>query len=173
MTESMESFNVVEHNGDIPDGEWSSDDTPFRCEVCGTALEYSGRGRHPKRCDEHRKGGASKGSGGTRSFKNAAQLENAIADMYRTAAFGIGIFDQFDAMAIANSSDKLAKSWITLAESDPKVRKFLEKMVTGTGWGAVIVAHLMVAVPILIHHEKIPTGLMQRMAPKEGQVGNA
>jgi hypothetical protein len=168
---SEDTFTVTESSdgGSLTDSHWGDDDSPFRCEVCGTALEYSGRGRHPKFCDEHRKNKTSAGSSGSGSatgFKGKAQLEVALADLYRSVAFGVGIFDQFDAMTIAGSADSLAHSWIVLAETDPKVRKFLQKITTGTGWGAVILAHMMIAMPIMINHNALPQGLMDKMRPK-------
>jgi hypothetical protein len=76
--------------------------------------------------------------------------------MYRGIAFGVGLLDQFDGMALANGADSLAHSWIVLAQTDPKVRKFLQRITTGSGWGAVILAHTIVALPIIQHHNLIP-----------------
>lgn len=86
-----------------------------------------------------------------------AQLETAIADMYRGIGMGLTFVDPFDGMTIAEGSDKLAHSWIVLAESNPKMKAFLVKLATGGGWGAVIIAHAMVAYPILAHHDMLPS----------------
>jgi hypothetical protein len=76
--------------------------------------------------------------------------------MYRGLGFAVGMLDQFDGIALAQGADSLAHSWIVLAQTDPKVRKFLQKVTTGSGWGAVILAHALVAMPIVQHHNLTP-----------------
>lgn len=129
------------------------DDAPYRCEVCGTSLTYSGRGRRPKFCEDHKKG--AKGTG--QRPANMKALENSLADIYRGLGMGLNFIDPISGMEVANSADALAHSWIILAESNPKVKKFLLKITTGGGVGAVILAHGMVAIPILARHDKLPS----------------
>lgn len=122
------------------------DEAPYRCETCGTALHYGGRGRKPRFCDEHKKGGASK------SPASLKALEASLTEMYMGLGFGVTMLDQYDGQTITASAESLAHSWIVLAEANPKVKKFLQKLTTGGGAGAVIIAHAMVGVPILMHH---------------------
>jgi hypothetical protein len=56
-------------------------------------------------------------------------------------------------MMIAASATQLAESWRPLLESDPKVRKFWQKITTGGGWGAVTLAHGMLAIGIMRAHD--------------------
>lgn len=135
VSTSNESFSQID----------SDDDAPFRCEVCAIPLEYSGRGRHPKRCSEHK---TSKSSSSIGAKGNLKALEPMLADTYRGMAMLVSMADELAGMEIAHSADKLAHSWIVLAETDPKVAKFLKRATTGTGWGGVMMAHLMVALPI-------------------------
>lgn len=67
---------------DIPPG--ASDDIPspdLTCETCGKALTYSGRGRKPRFCDEHK----TKSSGsGTRSTVSDRELNSACENLNAT-----------------------------------------------------------------------------------------
>lgn len=77
---------------DIPQGD--KDEAPtldevLSCEVCGTALTYSGRGRKPKRCPEHRKSSGKPAV--TRAATNdklAAQATEALVQINRLTGFG-------------------------------------------------------------------------------------
>lgn len=57
-----------------------------------------------------------------------------------------------DGMVVSEKATDLAASWRPLIERDPNVRKMWERLVTGSGWGAVIVSHTMVAVAIASNH---------------------
>lgn len=65
-------------------------DEGLSCEVCGTSLTYSGRGRKPKFCDEHKKG--SKSATTTRKTvpndKLARQATSALVQINRLTGFG-------------------------------------------------------------------------------------
>lgn len=132
----------------------STDEAPYRCETCGVSLRYSGRGRKPKYCAEHKAGG--KSTPGTRGT-NMKALEHSLAEMYRGLGMGLNFVDPISGMEVAASADALAASWIVLAESNPKIKKFLVKITTGGGVGAVVIAHGMVALPILARHDMLPS----------------
>lgn len=52
----------------------------FVCIECGTPLHYSGRGRHPKYCDDH-KPGPQRVNTGTRTVSAKGDVETALAAM--------------------------------------------------------------------------------------------
>lgn len=133
----------------------SHNDAEYSCQVCGLELFYSGRGRHPKFCDEHKPGAANNRA--PKAAGNMTALRSSLIEMYMFVGMGVTIIDPMDGMTITGSAEKLADSWITLANSNPKVKKFLFKVTTGGGVGAVIIAHLMVMVPILANHDMLPT----------------
>ena len=138
-----------------------SDDKPpsgdMFCEVCGVALEYSGRGRKPKRCLEHRANKNSSSGGGTK-VKNVDAMVEAIEEFYLTISTVVGFVPggQQDMMEIAGNSHKLAMSWEGLLKNDPKVYKMWQRILGGSGWGAVMMSHAMVAYPILMNHGLVP-----------------
>lgn len=135
----------------------SRDDGVLRCEQCGTGpLYYGGRGRKPRFCDEHKpnKGSSSASAGGS-----LGQLQSSVEQFYLFIAMGISMVDPYDGMVIGNKAPDLAKAWVDLARTNPKVRKMLQRMTTGSGTGAIVMAHAMTIYPILEHHEMLPSFL--------------
>lgn len=79
-----------------------------------------------------------------------------IVDNLRKTYVGIGLmvrpFDPMAGINIATSANDLAESWITVLEANTKLRRTMKKMVQGGGWGNVLIAHLLVALPIMESH---------------------
>jgi hypothetical protein len=134
------------------------EDQAITCRNCGRALEYSGVGRKPTVCK--RGEGCKESEPKMRARGSVAadveKIREGFIEIYTVVGAGVSFVDQFDGMVIGTNAVRLADSWAKLAETDPKVRKALMRMMTGTSWGAVIVAHAMVAVPIMQHHNMIP-----------------
>ena len=147
-----------EDSNDGPDlvDNTAQESSRFSCEVCGIPLVYSGRGRHPKYCDEHK---TSK-TPSRKSGKNVDTLILQIGEMYMASGALLSMFEATasDSMLVSASASTLAESWRPLIERDPAVRKFWEKMTTGGGWGAVIMAHGSLAIGIMtVHGIKLPS----------------
>lgn len=128
----------------------------LRCETCGTPLTYGGRGRKPRFCADHKPTRAvSKRSTGT----NVDVLIGQMTEMYAGIGGTIGMFPPLitDGMMVSASANALAESWRPLIMRDSAVRKFWEKVCTGGGWGAVIMAHGFLALGIMrAHNVTIP-----------------
>lgn len=127
----------------------------YSCIVCQTPLTYSGRGRHPKYCDVHRP--TKTASGGRKSASIDALVEQ-IATFYTMAGFGLTMYKplQFEGMVVSSEASKLAESWRSLLESNPKVRKVWERMFTASAYGSIVTAHLAVLLPIAQHRGLLP-----------------
>lgn len=138
-----------------------NDASPYRCAVCGIGLYYGGKGRPPTRCADHKKGSAT-ASGGKRQAPNLKALEDSLTQLYMGLGFGITMVNSDDGMVVVNHAEKLAASWMPLAASNAKVRKFLQKLTTGTGAGAVVTAHAMVCVAIAANHNLDVVTLMKK-----------
>lgn len=162
---SNDQFSVSVSDGDIPPETppLSFNDTEFSCKVCGKELFYSGRGRHPQYCDDHKPNRANNTA--PKTSGNMTALRTSLTEMYMFVGMGVTVIDPTDGMTITASAEKLADSWITLANSNPKVKKFLFKITTGGGIGAVIIAHAMVAIPILAHHDMLPQFMSRQPVP--------
>lgn len=88
--------------------------------------------------------------------KSSSRVVNQIIESLDKGYFSLGLgvraFFPADGLLICSKSEELAESWRTVLENDTKLRRKMQQMIKGTGWGAVIVAHAMVALPIMESH---------------------
>jgi hypothetical protein len=155
----------------------SADGPRFTCEVCDAPLTYSGRGRHPKYCDEHKPGSTSKPSVAKRAPKGVAHIRSGMEQLYELAGDGFELLGRYtedelltvDGHLIKSRAPVLAEQWAELAERDPEVRKALSNMTTGSSWGGVIVTHVMLAAAIMMNHKKNGPSKAERQAAKDAK----
>lgn len=151
---------ITESTADLNPEPDMSEVIPPTCSECGRLLVWSGRGRKPSKC---KRGEGCKETepvivGARGGPKNEIdRIRQGMTELYVTVGLGLSFVDQFDGFTVGQNASTLAESWCKLAEQDPKVRKALMRLLTGTSWSGVIAAHVMVAVPILQHHHVIPT----------------
>ncbi len=145
---------------DTPPSDVLTNNVPngYSCRECGTPLVYSGKGRPPTLCDEHKPKAQQRQSVG-RKTTSVDTLVAQITDLYLGVAVATTMFAPIDGTIIGENATKLGESWRSLIERDPKVRKFWEKALTGSGYGAVLIAHAMVAIPIMSNHNLLPNSL--------------
>lgn len=153
----MEGMHSV-GDGDGLAGLLSEDAEPLTCIICGTPLHYGGRGPKPKFCAEHRKNKTA--TSRPKNTRSDSALQISIAGIHRGAGFLVGMVDIFDGQTIAANADELAAKWVEASKSDPKLRKWLERIGSGGGKGDLIFAYTMVAYPILAHHKLLPSWMM-------------
>lgn len=100
------------------------------CEVCSTALVYSGRGRKPKRCPDHRRtttSGARKASAS--ALPSKAVREELIGDLTRELAFfGTGLSKVLPTTGVTTfkKSEQTAKALVKVAGDNPRLLGALE-----------------------------------------------
>ena len=143
--------------GDVPPNDG------LKCIACAAdgvftpLVRTHARGAPPRYCDDHKK---NKGSSEVRSGRatNTDKLVEGIKTLYMQVGMVISFVAVDDGTIIAANAETLGESWRSLIERDPKVRKMWEKMLIGSGWSGVIVAHAMVAYPIMSNHGLIPKG---------------
>jgi hypothetical protein len=128
----------------------------LKCQNCGLPLEYSGRGRKPTVCKRGEGCRLTESATAVRRTGEVEKIRQGMMEFYLAAGVGVAFLDQYDGFVIGQNASKLADSWAALAEKDPKVRKALMRMLTGTSWAGVLMAHAMVALPIMQHHNLIP-----------------
>ena len=109
----------------LPTDEAPSTVHELHCEVCGIPLSYSGRGRKPKFCDEHKKkAGSSSGKAATRpSRKNselaAAATESLVQINSLVAAGAMLAQFQQTASAMAAREDAFRTQAFAALQTDP------------------------------------------------------
>jgi hypothetical protein len=125
----------------IPDPESPGDtSTPERdpsvkegptCEICGTEIPWSGRGRRPKKCDEHKSRTTGRSDTGTpaRGARLEKRLATLEADLTREMTlFGKGsakFLPTFGTVTVGRAP-KTAEAMVKIAADHPKVLDALE-----------------------------------------------
>lgn len=95
-------------------------------------------------------------------------IEKGINRLYRKAGKLVKVWDVNVGQALiditrADEPDDITvgKAWEEVARTNPRIRKFLLKLIKGGNWGALIWAHAPVALAIVLKyslHEKLPMG---------------
>jgi len=76
----------------------------------------------------------------------------SLEKTYNAIGLGLMLVNPTDAQVIAANAGELAESWRSLLETNTKVRASFMKLLESSGWSTVIMAHLMVALPIVKNH---------------------
>ena len=135
----------------------TDEDTPavtgpkLTCEVCGRELHYAGRGRKPKRCDEHRKS-ASKGTGGSGrkvAGNNAALASQASNALVQTNGL-VALVLMWTGMpttseAITEAQEVFREQAYDALLTDPDLCKTILKAGTTSGKMSLLIAYGMLA----------------------------
>ena len=87
-------------------------------------------------------------------------LQTEITSFYGMIGAGVAVVSMEDGQAIIEAADDLGRSWAELASKDKRVKEVWDKLLTGSSWSGVIMAHGMLAMNILGNHDISPTHLM-------------
>lgn len=161
MTVNYEPADVPPDSDDVADGI-VVDGKP--CSSCATFVPLSKGGRQFDKCLACRRDARLNGGSTTstvkapagRSANWEAPLQRGLADMGQGFGMLVTMANQVDGQAIMAGSPRLAESLIAPARANPKVRHRLESIVEGGAWGAVAMAVLAIAMPILANHNMLP-----------------
>lgn len=128
------------------------------CEVCGKPLAYSGKGRHPTRCQEHKRGAAKSGPRTQTASIERISLHTAM--LVQTVGSLVGMVESFDGFVIQTNAEPVGKAVGNIAERDPAFRRKLEAMLARTSYAELVALGMAMMTPIAIHHGAI------RMSPE-------
>ena len=148
---AVEDFDQ-ENGSDSTPGFPGVESTDLSCEVCATPLVYSGRGRKPKFCDEHKKS-SGKSSGATTARRSTGNTERALLHM-ETLYDGLATVlsmsgNTASAEYLAGKVDKVQEQNRLAFDSDPKLAQMVCRFGEKTGKGIFIAANLGLIVPVL------------------------
>lgn len=100
-----------------------------------------------------------------RATPGSAKLKEQVADLYATIGMvAIAPIDRLAGTLLVNQSEELAEQWIKLAETNPAVKRALNKLVEAGGWGGIIMAHGMIVLPVLANRGMFPDQAANAMA---------
>lgn len=142
------------------DAPRAGSDSDLWCEAGSHFFEHTGRGRKPKNCLEHRKVATPRATSQT---KTIGALEDSLSANIVGMGVAVSMFDQYCGSAIVAGGPNLSHALCDVAKRDPKVRKALERAMGSMGWGQVITAAAMIAIPIAAHHRLMPTRLVENL----------
>ena len=145
---------------EIPADALPRDEAPpsafeYACQTCGKELHYGGRGRKPKFCDEHKKGGSSNTvsrKGG--NVQLATQAADALVQLNSLCAMGLMLAHLPEtAGALASTEEGFRQQAINSLITDPALCKTILKAGTTSGKVSLLIAYAMLAsavVPVAV-----------------------
>lgn len=151
----MTDHSVLTLTEEIP-----QDTTPlpeYACEVCGEELHYGGRGRKPRFCDEHKKGGKStREPRSAANSKLAAQAADVLAQYNDFAVLGLMFVAPRTASEIAGRNDAFRDAATralagdaALCKSILNAGKYSAKMSLALAYGSLVGGVLPVAIVVV------------------------
>lgn len=148
MTLSLEHIPITPVTDDVPPFE---NEPEFACVTCGKAIEYSGRGRKPKYCDEHKRSSGT----GTRSAasgsndKLAAMAVDVLCQGNAAATVGL-MFARLNgtASAVAEREEPFRAQAYEALKLDPALCKSILKGGANSGKMALIIAYAMLGASV-------------------------
>jgi len=147
---------------EVPSDALPRDEAPpsafeYACQVCGKELHYGGRGRKPKFCDEHKKGGS--GTGVARKGGNvqlATQAADALVQLNSLCVMGLMLAQlPQTAGALAGTEDGFREQAIAALVTDPALCKSILKAGTTSGKVSLLIAYAMLGGAV------VPVGVME------------
>lgn len=139
---------------------------------CEKRLVYSGRGRKPKRCDEHKKTSKPRTTTTRKTQKTGVDYRPGIMGILQlpAAVLAVGGVNKpelaADAATLTIHSPNVAESLNELAKERPEVAAVLDRILSVGPYGLVIAAVAPMALQILANHDVVPSGVMGTV-PKE------
>lgn len=71
----------------------------------------------------------------------AGKYKEPMSQIYSVAGMMLAPIAPQTAMAFIENADAVAEEWDKMSRTNPKVKRVLDKLVTGGGWGGLLLAH--------------------------------
>lgn len=134
------------------------------CEVCGVQLDYSGKGRKPRFCADHKQTRTASGAaprGRNTTWKGANDVErNLIAglDMLLLPAIAMDADAPLrkDAIALDLYGPKIIHELVVLAATDVRLRNVLVRLSAPGKYGALLGATFALVLSVANNHLDLP-----------------
>lgn len=95
------------------------------------------------------------------------QRKEKLLQTLTTVGAGVAFFEQFDGQVIIANAEQVAEATATLADENAQVAKALDAMTTGGAWGAFLIALCSMILPILAHHNLVPSFVASALMPTD------
>lgn len=85
------------------------------------------------------------------------KLKDEVAELYvLMGTMLVAPVDNLAGRLVVKGADDLAEQWVKLSRSQPSVKRVLKKLVEAGGWSGVVLAHAMIAVPVMANRGMLP-----------------
>jgi hypothetical protein len=173
MTDENGATEVIEPDVLEPNADPESDSAPKKD---GRKREWS-----PERKEKHaaslreawarRKEGKPPGQGRAASKVSLVSVSRQIGELIAAGGGLLSLKDPTCGAIIITNSERLGNAYGKLAVANPRLRRFFEGMIKSGVYGEAIIATLVVALPIMAHHNMVPpqvAAAIQGMFREEG-----
>lgn len=100
---------------------------------------------------------------------SSRSMKPRLQSLYETIGAGVGLFSPADGQVIIDAAPACADAVSEWADSDPRVRAALERLLTGSAMSKVVMAHVPIAIGVMANHGVNPlAAFMNRAAPPDG-----
>lgn len=153
MTADLSTLEMTD--APIPQEPNEDVDAGLTCSVCGKDINrlYSGRGRKPSKCEEHKTGNASKiGSRtGTRTSGDVGAAVQSLESAYQLIQMGLLMFGAHDASAaLRDSIPGLSEQNAKYLATDKDLVKQINKVGKVGGRTGFVISQVSVLAPVAI-----------------------
>lgn len=93
-------------------------------------------------------------------------LVKPLTEFFASIGATVYLVNTADGTVIVKGAERLAKSLDNLAKENATVYRNLERMLTGSAWGGVVIAAGAMALPILANHDLLPFHIPGVEAPE-------
>jgi hypothetical protein len=80
------------------------------------------------------------------------RLAEDVAGVYFSVAMVVRVFNERDSVIIAQQALPCARGWVKLADSNPALKRWLKRVVSGNAYTALITAHISLAAMLMASH---------------------
>lgn len=173
LEEALANANVTPFTG-LPDEMPPLTNEPeFACEICGVELIYSGRGRKPKRCDDHKRNNTRRNSipAGSND-KLAAMATDVLCQVNGIFAMGAAFMTLFRTAGAVNDRDEVFRVQTYEAlKTDVALCKKIVSAGSKSAIFSLIVAYGMLAASVApVALEELKEKREKRLAEQEDEV---
>lgn len=123
----------------------------FSCETCGKELTYSGRGRKPKFCDDHKRSSSSSKSSGSSSNneKLAAAALDVLVQGNNVGVMILSLAQMYGtASAVSQREEAFRATALEALKADPGMARSILKAGATSGKAMLMMAYGMLAVSV-------------------------
>lgn len=175
LLEGSDDLAAYFNAGAVPDEEPNAGNTSTDpiCEVCGTPLHYSGRGRKPKFCDEHKKSGKGNAGAGAPQRRSATrEVDAALASLEQfnaILAVGFTLASPNAANFFVSQQEALQERNKGVLEANPKLAKQIASAAGKTGPLGLVISYGIVMIPALRIAKDEREAIAAQYADEQGQ----